>query len=413
MSKVAEVVSVGTELLFGQIADTNAQAVGQLLPELGIHHYFRQTVGDNLERLTTALKLALSRSDIVFTIGGLGPTEDDLTRQGIAAALDDELVLDEQIAEKLRKLFELRKLNWTENQNRQSMRPRCARPLDNPNGTAPGLICEKNGKSVIALPGPKGEFVPLLMGEVRDYLAQFSGDEVIHSRLLKVCGLGESVVETKIRPLLESSNPSVAPYAKLGEVHLRITASAPNIQLAEAMIEPVEERIRSVLGNAVFGADQATLEYVTLDLLKARKQTLAVAESITGGGLGYRISSVPGASECFLGGIITYDKSVKQSELGVDRALLEDPNVGPVSAEVAVQMATGVRQKLGADYGVSLTGNAGPTSDEGGKPVGLVYVAIAGPEGTRVEEYRFRGVREDIRYRAGQAALTLLRQSLS
>ena len=403
---------MGTELLFGQIADTNAQHLGQLLPELGIHHYFRQTVGDNLDRVIQALKLALSRADIVFTIGGLGPTQDDLTRDGIAAALGEELVADERIAATLRTQFELRKLTWTENQNRQAMRPPCAKPIENPNGTAPGLICEKDNKVVIALPGPRGEFVPMIDGPVREYLAKDPSEEVFHSRLLKICGLGESLVETRIKSLLSSTNPTVAPYAKLGEVHLRVTARAPNIQLAEMMIEPVETRIREALGKAVFGADEATLEYVTLDLLKVRNQTVAVAESITGGGLGSRMSAVPGASDVFVGGIISYSKEVKAKELGVDRKLLDNPNVGPVSAEVATEMAVGVRDRLRASYGVSLTGNAGPTSDDGDKPIGLNYIGVAGPNGVRVEEYRFRGTREDIRYRASQAALTLLREIL-
>ena len=386
---IAEIVSVGTELLMGQIADTNAQHLGKVLPELGIRHQLRQTVGDNLERLTQALSLALSRSDIVFTIGGLGPTQDDLTRDGIAAALGEQLEPDPVIAEHLMKLFAMRNLPWTESQHRQTMRPACSRPIDNPNGTAPGLICEKNGKVVIALPGPKGEFVPMVNGPVREYLSHLGHEGVIHSRILRVCGLGESIVEERIRALLDSDNPTVAPYAKPGEVHLRITAKAETTEKAEEIIGPIETQIRSLLGDAVFGVNETTLEGAVLELLRARKQTLAVAESITGGGVAQRITSVTGASEAFLGGLVTYTIGSKSRDLGIDRAILDDPQVGPVSPEVAKLMASAVRAKFGADYGLALTGNAGPTSDKGDKPVGLVYISVSGPGGEVVEEYKF------------------------
>jgi nicotinamide-nucleotide amidase len=409
---IAESVSVGTELLMGQIADTNAQHLGKVLPELGIRHHLRQTVGDNFERLTAALKLALSRSDIVFTIGGLGPTQDDLTRDGIAAALGETLVPDPKIEEHLRKLFAIRNLTWTESQRRQTMRPASSIPIDNPNGTAPGLLCEKGGKVVIALPGPKGEFVPMVNGPVRDFLSKLSHDGVIHSRILRVCGLGESIVEERIKGLLDSDNPTVAPYAKPGEVHLRVTARGATTADAESVIQPFEAKIREVLGDAVFGVDEVTLEAAVLELLKDRKATLAIAESVTGGGISQRITSVPGASETYIGGVVTYAMQTKTSELGVDSALLQDPNIGPVSAEVARAMAEGVRAKFGADYGLAVTGNAGPTSDFGDRPVGLVYISVATPTSVETEEFKFRGIREDIRFRAGQFALTLLRKAL-
>jgi nicotinamide-nucleotide amidase len=406
----AEIVSVGTELLLGQIADTNAQHLGQLLPQLGVAHVHRQTVGDNLERLTDSLRLALNRADIVITIGGLGPTEDDLTREAIAAALDETLVHDDALEAGLRRLFQERNLPWLDTQLRQAKRPACGRAIENPNGTAPGLICETGEKVIIALPGPKGEFVPMVNGPVADYLRGKGSGEVIHSRLLKIAGLGESVVEDRIRPVLHGTNPTVAPYAKLGEVHLRITAQAPTIDLAEAMIAPVEQRIREVLGDAVFGAGDMTLEQAVIELLEMWGETVAVAESLTGGGLGQRLTTIPGSGEAFVGGVISYQKRVKEELLGVDPSCLNDPEKGPVCAETAEQMATGVRERLGTDYGVSLTGNAGPTSDDGGKPVGLVYVAVATTEGVTVEEHRFRGGRADIRRRSSQAALTLLRQ---
>jgi len=408
----AEIVSVGTELLMGQIADTNAQHLGQVLPELGIRHHFRQTVGDNLERLSEALKLALSRSDVVFTIGGLGPTQDDLTRDGISRALGETLIPDPEIADQLRKQFAARNLPWTEAQHRQTMRLPCSRPIENPNGTAPGLLCEKDGKVVIALPGPPGEFVPMIDGPVRTYFANKAHEGVIHSHILRICGIGESMVEQRIRPLLDSENPTVAPYAKLGEIHLRVTARGSDTAEAERILEPFVSQIREALGDAVFGVDETTLEKAVVDILKAKKQTLAAAESITGGGVAERITSVPGASEVFVGALVTYAARLKASELGVDPDLLDDPEIGPISEEVAKMMASGVRKRFGTDYGLSLTGNAGPTADAGGKPVGLLYVAVAGPDRVVVEEFRSRGIREDIRFRAGQFGLALLRKEL-
>jgi nicotinamide-nucleotide amidase len=407
---IAEIVSVGTELLMGQIADTNAQHLGIALPELGIGHHFRQTVGDNLDRLTGALSLALSRADIVFTIGGLGPTQDDLTRDGIAAALGESLIPDPQIEKHLRHLFTIRKLTWTEAQIRQTMRLACSRPIDNPNGTAPGLICEKDGKIVIALPGPRGEFIPMVNGPVREYLGGLTHEGVIHSRILRVCGIGESMVEAKIRRLIDGANPSVAPYAKLGEIHLRVTARAKDTQEAERMIEPVEKEIREALGNAVFGVDDTNLEAAVLELMRDKHLTLATAESITGGGLSARITSVPRSSEVFVGGVVAYAAHTKTVELGVSQELLE--TVGPVSAEIAEAMAAAAREKFDSDFAIGLTGNAGPTADVGGKPVGLVYIAVAGPTGVEVQEHHFRGIREDIRFRAGQFALTQLRDIL-
>ncbi|HZH98872.1 MAG TPA: competence/damage-inducible protein A, partial [Fimbriimonadaceae bacterium] len=394
----------------GQIADTNAQELGKLFPELGIRHLHRQTVGDNLERLTEALRLALSRSDLVVTIGGLGPTEDDLTRDGIAAALGEEMELDKAIESDLQRFFAERNIAWVSSQSRQAMRPPSCRAIPNPNGTAPGLVCEKDGKIVIAMPGPKGEFVPMMNGPVREFLQGLVSDGVIHSRILRVCGMGESAVEERVRHLMHGSNPSVAPYAHVGEVHLRLTASAGSTQEADGLLDPLEEQIRSALEGAVYGTGDTALEMALTRELEDRKKTVSVAESITGGGLGQRFSGVPGSSGVFIGGMITYTPEMKQSLLGISKELLEEH--GPVSAECARAMASAAREKTGATYGISLTGNAGPTSDVDGKPVGLVFVAVAGPAGVEVREHHFRGQREDIRRRSSQAALVLLREVL-
>lgn len=408
----AEIVSVGTELLLGQIADTDAQHLGQRLAELGIAHTHRQTVGDNLERLADALRLALSRADIVFTVGGLGPTEDDLTREAIAKALDEPLKEDEAVVRNLREWFAKRGLQWIESQRRQAMKPDCAKTINNPNGTAPGLLCEKSGKIVIALPGPPGEFLPLVDGRVGDYLRRFGSGEVIHSRIIRICGLGESVVEDRVRPLLSSANPTVAPYAHPGEVHLRLTAKAPTVGQAEALIRPVEARIKELLGDAVFGTDDTTLEQAVVELLVRRRKTVAVAESMTGGGLGERLTNVAGSGEAFVGGIIAYDTVLKTALLGIDPHLLNDERRGPVSEECARQMAIAMQRMARTTFALSITGNAGPTSDRGAKPVGTVFIGLAGPAGCAVKEHLFHGERGFIRRRSQQAALDTLRQSI-
>lgn len=406
----AEIVSVGTELLLGQILDTHAPTMARLLADCGISCTHRQTVGDNMDRLVDALTTALGRADIVITIGGLGPTQDDITRDGIAKALEDELEIDPDMDARLRAFFAQRKLPWVESNMRQAQKPASARLIDNPNGTAPGLLCEKNGKVVIALPGPRNEFNPMSAGPVKEYLERVQGGQVIHSRTLRICGIGESAVEEKIVDLMQGSNPTVAPYAHPAEVHLRVTAVAKTREEADLIIDPMEAAIRERLGNAVYGINDTTLESAVIELLTKRGEKVAVAESVTGGWLGMRITSVSGSSKAFVGGAITYTKETKEGLLGVPKEILDGP--GPVSEECARSMAEGVRERLGTTYGVSLTGNAGPESDVDGKPVGLVYIGLSSPSGTEVEEIRFRGIREDIRQRSTQWALIALRQKL-
>ncbi len=406
----AEIVSVGTELLLGQTVDTHAATMGMLLAECGIGCQRRSTVGDNMNRAVQVLKEALERADIVITIGGLGPTEDDLTRPAIAMALGDKMVREPAVEERLRNSMAARNLVWVESNANQADRPESAVLIDNPNGSAPGLLCQKNGKTVIALPGPKGEFEPMARGFVLDFLSQKAGGQVIHSRVLRVCGVGESWVEEAIRPLMQGRNPSVAPYAKTGEVHLRLTAGAATKDAADWMIDPVEQAIRDALGNAVYGIDDVTLEEAVLAELRKRKSTLSVAESMTGGWLGKRLTSVPGSSEVFVGGLIAYAASVKRNFLNVQKETLE--KFGPVSPECAEEMARATRAQFNTSYAVSITGNAGPKSDAGGQPVGLGYVGVAGPKRCIVKEFKHRGIREDIRLRATQTALVTLRSEV-
>lgn len=406
----AEIVSVGTELLLGQLIDTHAPAMARLLASCGIACMRRSTLGDNLQRLSAGLEEALSRVDIVITIGGLGPTDDDLTRDAIAIALGDQLVKEPKVEEALRKFFELRGVAFVESNAKQAMRPESAMLIDNPNGTAPGLLCRKNGKTVIALPGPAGEFNPMANGPVKEYLQRASGGGVvIHSRTLRVTGIGESTVEDRIRHVMLGANPTVAPYVH-DDVHLRITAKAASVEEANTMIDPVEAEIRSILGDAVYGTDETTIEAAIVAELTRRGQTVALAESMTGGGVGARLTSVPGASKAFLGAAVTYTVDAKSALLHLSTDFLN--RHGPVSRETAEAMAQAIRRHLGADYGCAITGNAGPTVDVDNKPVGQTYVAVAGPHGVRIEEFKYRGVREDIRRRAGQLALRTLREEM-
>jgi nicotinamide-nucleotide amidase len=406
----AEIVAVGTELLLGQITDTHSATMARILAECGIGCRHRQTVGDNLDRIVEVLRQALSRADVVVCIGGLGPTADDLTRDAIALALDDSLETVPEVEERLRRWFASRNYTWVESNARQAQKPTCAELIPNPNGTAPGLVARKNGKTLFALPGPRGEFDPMAYDAVKPILETLGGGVVIHSRVLRITGIGESAVEERIKHLMESENPTVAPYAQPSEVHLRLTARAVDLSSAEALLDPVEAEIREELGSAVYGLNKTTLEEAVINLLIERGETVSTAESMTGGGLGSRLTMVGGASAAYLGGVVTYTAGAKASLLeGVTGTLAEH---GPVSAETASAMAESVRGQLSSTYSVAITGNAGPTSDVGEKPVGLVYIAISSPAGTSIEECKFRGVREDIRARAEQTALRLLREKL-
>ncbi|OWU65028.1 MAG: competence/damage-inducible protein A, partial [Armatimonadetes bacterium Cent15-Ar3] len=318
----AEIVAVGTELLLGQITDTHSATMARILAECGIGCRHRQTVGDNLDRIVEVLRQALSRADVVVCIGGLGPTADDLTRDAIALALDDTLETVPEIEERLRRWFASRNYTWVESNARQAQKPTCAEIIPNPNGTAPGLVARKNGKTVFALPGPRGEFDPMAYDSVKPMLETLGGGVVIHSRVLRITGVGESAVEERIKHLMESENPTVAPYAQPSEVHLRLTARSSSLSEAEALLDPVEAAIREELGSAVYGLNKTTLEEAVLSLLIARDETVSTAESMTGGGLGSRLTMVPGASAAYVGGVVTYT-------VGAKMALLTDSSQAP------------------------------------------------------------------------------------
>jgi nicotinamide-nucleotide amidase len=405
----AEIVAIGTELLLGDIADTNSQLLAKAFAEHGIAHTRRTVVGDNLQRATLAIQEALARADIVVTIAGLGPTPDDLTREAIAAAIGEDLVVDQDTELALRKYMEERGRPWMDSVGRQAQRPRTSHHLPNTVGTAPGVFWQGGGKTIIALPGPRSEFQAMLNGSVISHFKALSSS-VIHSKTLRIAGMPEATVAELVADLLQGENPTVAPYAKPGEVHVRITASASDVGAAQRLIAPVAAAIRQRLGAAVYGEDDCDLAATVLALLRTNQKKLVTAESCTGGMLGQRITSVPGSSESYVGGFITYSNEMKARELGVARTDLN--RFGAVSEAVARQMAEGACRVTGAEYGIGITGIAGPDGGSPEKPVGLVYISVAGTDGTEVREERFAGNREDVRYRSTQVALDLLRKRL-
>lgn len=409
---VAEVVSIGTELLLGQIVDTDAAYLAQQLSALGISVYFRATVGDNQERAVFAVRQAVSRADLVLLIGGLGPTMDDITREVIATVMDAPLSRDPGIEAHLRSLFSARSYKMVDSNLRQADVPAGAAPLPNANGTAPGLLLEKGGKIVVALPGPPNELIPLFETQVYPFLrARNSGDrQVIRSRMLRIIGMGESLVEDTLRDLMRDANPSVAPYAKTGEVHLRVTSRAATEEEADALNAARAARLRERLGDVVYGEEETTLEAAVVALLRERKRTIATAESCTGGTLSGRITAVPGSSEVFHTGVVTYANEAKVHLLKIPQALIA--SVGAVSPEVAKAMADRVRELAETDIGVSVTGIAGPGGGTAEKPVGLVYIGLSYGNTVVAEKNLFGGSRADIRLRATQVALNRVRLAL-
>lgn len=409
---VAEVISVGTELLLGQIIDTNAAYLSQQLSHLGISVYHRATVGDNFERAVATARQAHSRADFIFLIGGLGPTMDDLTREIIAEVMEAPLERDESAAKHLQELFASRGYKMVESNFRQAMVPTGGRALPNANGTAPGILVEKSGKAMIALPGPPNEFIPMFETQVLPYLEmRVEGQrQVIRSRTLRIMGIGESSLEDMVKDLMQDANPSVAPYAKVGEVHLRVTAKAGNEAEADSLIAERANLLYECLGNHIYGENETTLEEAVVHLLKEKRQTVATAESCTGGLLSGRITNVPGSSEVFGIGLVTYSNDAKINLLQIPRAVIG--GVGAVSPEVAQGMAERVRELARADFGIGITGIAGPGGGSAEKPVGLVYIGLASDGEVIFTKNLYGGVRADIRHRATQTALEMLRQKL-
>jgi nicotinamide-nucleotide amidase len=411
----AEVISVGTELLLGDILNTNAQFLAQQLAQLGIPHYYQTVVGDNVLRIQKAVAIACERSRLLIFTGGLGPTPDDLTTETLADFFGVPLVERPEILEDIAQKYARRGRQMTPSNRKQAFLPQDAAILPNPTGSAPGMIWQpRSGLTILTFPGVPSEMKAMWQQTAVPYLiSQGWGQEMIYSRTLRFWGIAESALAEKVSPFLNLQNPTVAPYAGNGEVRLRVSAKAPTEAAALELIAPVEREIKVIAGTDYFGADGDTLASVVGELLKAKGQMLAVAESCTGGGLGHLITTIPGSSTYFRGGVISYDNQVKVGLLGVKAEDLS--RYGAVSEVVACQMALGVRQRLGASWGVSITGIAGPDGGTDEKPVGLVYIGIANPEG-QVECHSFqfgafRG-RDFTRWLSACTALDLLRRKL-
>lgn len=409
---VVELISVGTELLLGNIVNTNTQFLAEKCALLGLTMYHQVTVGDNHDRLAEVIRTALKRSDVIILTGGLGPTEDDLTKEVCAEVMGFPLVEDTHTHERIEEYFRnniykvIPDNNW-----KQAIIPEGCMVLDNDNGTAPGLILEKYGKSAILLPGPPNELYPLFMNQVFPYLQKLQ-PEVIRSQMVKICGVGESQVEDKLLDLIDKQkNPTIATYAKTGEVHIRVTAKAATEEEARKLVKPVVKEIKNRFGDYVYSTkEEETLEQAVVKLLKKYDLTMTTAESCTGGLLAGRIINVPGASEVYNEGFITYSNKAKRKYLDVSKSTLK--KYGAVSEQTAREMATGGVFATDSDACVAVTGLAGPDGGSEEKPVGLVYIATYMKDKVNVQRYQFKGNRAKIREQAVVKGLDLLRRSI-
>lgn len=409
MSKLAvcELISVGTEILLGDILNTDAQFLSIELARLGISVIHQSTVGDNRERLLAQLKEAADRSDIIILSGGLGPTPDDLTKEVCCEFFGKKMFLHEPTVERIKTYFSTKGMEMAQNNLKQAMLPKDCVIFPNDNGTAPGMAIEKDGVHILVLPGPPRELKPMFRNCAVPYLMQFS-DRIIVSHNIRTFGIGESLMAERVNDLFDAENPTVAPYAKDGEALLRVTAMARTKEEAENLCEPVINEIKNRLDGFVYGVDYTCIEEAVIEKLKEKHMKVATAESCTGGLIAKRITDVPGASEVFDCGIISYANEIKHRVLGVSE---DDLNkYGAVSEPVARQMAQGALKVSGADIAVSVTGIAGPDSDSTNKPVGLVYIGLADRDNVWVRELRTsRKDRSYNRYVSASNALNMIR----
>ncbi|MGE5459787.1 MAG: competence/damage-inducible protein A [Solirubrobacterales bacterium] len=407
----AEILGVGTELLLGQIANTNARWISERLAEIGVDVLHHEVVGDNFERIVESFRLGLSRADVVIATGGLGPTQDDITRPALAAAAGVALVRLPAIEERLRARWAATGREMPESNLVQADVPQGGREIAPVRGTAPGLVVQIGDGRVYALPGVPAEMIEMMEGTVLPELSALAGPSTVVSRSLRCVGMAESKIADLLDDLFHgSTNPTVAYLAGGGEVKVRLTAKASTPEEAAALIDPVAEEAARRLGDVVFSTTGASLEEAVGELLRGSGLTLCCAESLTGGGLGARITSVPGASSYFLGAAVAYSAAAKRAVLGVSRETLEGP--GPVSRECAAEMASGARRLFGADLAVALTGAAGPEA-HAGAPAGDVWVALEGEGVLHQRNIRWPGDRAFVRRLAEQSGLDLVRRHLS
>ena len=406
----AEIISVGTEILLGDVVDTNASYIARKLVLFGIDLFRKTVVGDNKKRLVRVLRECLKRVDLIIITGGLGPTEDDITKEVVSELMGQELIFSERIAQQIKKKFPHRQIP-EKTVVKQALIPSSAKIISNNVGTAPGIIFEEKNKIVILLPGVPSEMKEMMQDGVVPYLAdRVKNKDIIRSRVLKILGIGESEVEEKIPPsLLHCSNPTLGLLAKEGEVHIRITAKFPP-KIVDDKIKQVEDDLRDELGDYVYGVNEQSLEGIVAFWLKKKKLTIAVAESCTGGLISHRLTNIAGSSNYFCCGIASYSNQAKIDLLGVDESLIKGK--GAVSLEVAEKMALGAMVSANTDLGLGISGIAGPTGATNKKPVGLVYIALSSQTEQIIRKFVFSGDRERIKWRASQAALNMLRKYL-
>ncbi len=416
----AELIAIGTELLLGYVVNEDTTFLGRVLAGLGVSCYRQVTVGDNPNRLAQAIQAARSRADLVITCGGLGPTVDDVTLETIARVTRRKLVLHRSILRQIRQRFRRLGIRMPASNARQAKVPEGAVVFPNLVGTAPGFLLKLNPKGsdpvgsdpkiklLVALPGPPAELQPMVKRHLIPRLRRYASKGVIHSRTLKLTGVMESEVDSKVRDLLAlEGGVTVGIYAHPAQVDLRITARADSLPAAQRRITQIEAKIRRRFKHLIYGADDETLEGIAGKLLRRSRRTLAVAESCTGGLVGHRITQVPGSSDYFRGGVVAYADAVKEAVLGVPSSTLR--RQGAVSPQIARAMADGIRKLTGSDLGLAITGIAGPAGGSKTKPVGLVYLGLATPQGTQVQRHQFSGDRSTVKFKASQAALDLVR----
>ena len=407
----AEIISVGTEILLGDIVNTNAQYLSKELASIGIEVFHEEVIGDNEDRLLEAIEHGFNRSDIIITTGGLGPTQDDLTKETACKYFGMDLVKHEESYEALKEYFSRMNRELTENNLKQVYFPKESIILPNPNGTAPGAILEKDNKYIIILPGPPREMKPMFDNYVKRYLKS-KGDGLIKSNVVRILGIGESMAATKLKDFIdEGVNPTVAPYAKEDDVILRISAKAKTEEEAQALIDPIKKQIIDILGEDYYGeGEDNTIEQVLVDLLLDNNITIVTVESCTGGMIASRLVSCSGVSQVFLEGAVTYSNEAKMRTVKVKKETLD--KYGAVSEETAREMAEGIAKRAGADIGVSTTGIAGPDGGTNEKPVGLVYIGVYYKGKTEAYRYVFNGNRNKVRNRATVTALDMVRRKI-
>ncbi len=404
----AEILSSGTELVLGNITDTNATFLAQQLGGLGIDLYFVSTVGDNQQRIVETLRRAWERADLIITTGGLGPTEDDLTREGIAELLGEEMQVVPELEVELRTFFSGRGVAMPERNVKQATRIPSTTTLPNPVGTAPGWWTERDGRIIVSMPGVPHEMMRMWTREATPLLRPRTG-AVLFTRMLRVAGLGESSVEQRLDSFLQNSNPTIATYAKRDAVDVRVTAKAATEAEAQELVAALEAQAREILGTHIFGIDDETLQSVLGNILLDKGWTLGAMESCTGGLFASTITDIAGSSDYFRGGLVSYSTDMK-AEWGVPGETLAAH--GAVSIETARAMASAARARLGVDVGVGITGVAGPSEQEG-KPVGTVHIAVESPQGVATASPNLSSrSRVEVKWRATQAALNLARLHL-